>query len=516
MNKNAVGYIRVSSEDQIKNYSLDNQADYCKAYCLREGYNLIKIFRDEGKSAKSLDRPELINLLEYCRKNKDKVDACVIYKIDRLSRNTLDYLVIKSRLSTCGVSIVSITEPMENNAAGAFVETLMAAVGAFDNATKSERTKDGMTKRLESGLPTNPLSVGYKYQKGADDKNFPVRDDPRFTQLQQAGYDYLTGIYTKIQISELLNKRGFTTMTGKPASSQFISKFFSNVFYKGVIYSRIRDKCYPGKHEKMFTEEEWYQIQQISNGSAFTAQPKKRNNPDFPLRHFTLCGQCQAPMTGNWSKGRSRKYAYYRCLNHGPSVTVESFESEFYGLLLSIRPKEYTLERFTRILKEKYDAKYKELSSDITTLKKELDELYELRKTLVKKNMDGVYDDDLFREQDEVIKSKIVVKKVQISEGSMQKLDIDIICTFAKHFLQNLAQTWKNADLETKQRLQEIIFPEGVVYCFPGYRITVLSCLFKVLRDSDESDERLGWPTGIEPVTSASTGQRSTAELRPP
>jgi len=384
MNKNAVGYIRVSSEEQVTNYSLSNQADKCKDYCAANDFNLHKIFRDEGKSATTLNRPALIELLEYCRLNKGRLDAVIIYKVDRMSRDTYEYLDVKRRLASFGVSIISITEPSNDSPVGEFIETMMAAQARLDNAIKSERTKDGMTKRLEAGLPTNPLSVGYKYQMGIDDKNFPIRDEPRFTQLQQAGYDYLTGIYTRIQISELLNKRGFTTMTGKPASSQFISKFFSNVFYKGIIYSRIRDKYFPGKHEKMFTEEEWYQIQQISNGSAFTAQPKKRNNPDFPLRHFSLCEQCKAPMTGNWSKGRSRKYAYYRCLNHGPSVTVESFESEFYGLLLSIRPKEDTLERFTRILKEKYDAKYKELSSDVTTLKIELDELYELRKTLVK------------------------------------------------------------------------------------------------------------------------------------
>lgn len=44
----------------------------------------------------------------------------------------------------------------------------------------------------------------------------------------------------------------------------------------------------------------------------------------------------------------------------------------------------------------------------------------------------------------------------------------------------------------------------------------VLDCLFEVLRDSSVENNHLGWPTGIEPVTSASTGQRSTAELRPP
>lgn len=516
MNKYAIGYIRVSSEDQIKNFSLTNQADHCKDYCKKEGYTLLKIFKDEGKSAKSLNRPELTNLLEYCRENKGKIDACVIYKIDRLSRSTRDFLEIKAVLAAYNISIISITEPKENTPAGEFMETLMAAIGAFDNATKSERTKDGMTKRLEAGLPTNPLPVGYKYQMGSDGKNYPVRDDPKFSLLQQAGYDYMIGIYTKVQIAESLHKKGFTTRSNKPICSQFVSDFFSNKFYEGVICSRVRKKDYPGSYEKMFTEEEWCKIQQTSKGNLLLAQPRKRNNPDFPLRHFTICGRCGKPISGNWSKGRSLKYAYYRCLDHAPSVPVELFENEFVELLESIKPSKEILERFTSVLKAKYDKKYKDLTKDVSSLNRELEGLKNQQKVLVDKNIAGIYDDELFIERNEEIKNKIIVKQVQISEASMEKLDIDTICTFAEHFIQNLSQTWRNADLDTKQRLQEIIFPNGVTYCFPGFRTGTLSCLFEVLRDFNKSDERLGWSTGIEPATSASTGQRSTFELRPP
>lgn len=491
MQKNAIGYIRVSSEEQVNNYSLSNQADKCKEYCKTNGFNLLKIFRDEGKSATTLNRPALIELLEYCRQNKGKIDACIIYKVDRMSRETYEYLDVKRRLASFGVNIISMTEMPNDSPMGEFMETLMAAQARLDNAIKSERTKDGMTKRLEAGLPTNPLSVGYKYQTGDNDKNYPVRDDPKFTQLQQAGYDYLSGIYTKKQIADLLNKRGFTTAGGCPVTSQFISKFFNNSFYKGSIYSRVRNKYYLGKHEKMFTEEEWYKIQQISEGTSFTAQPKKKNNPDFPLRHFVLCN-CGQHITGNWSQGRSQKYAYYRCPKHAPSIAVEQFEQEFFNLLESIRPSKETVKKFSEILKQKYDKKYNDLTVDITTIKKELEDLQEQRKMLVTKNMAGIYDDDLFMEQDEILKNKIIVKKVQISEGNIEKLDIDIICTFAENFLQNIAQTWKNAELETKQRLQSIIFPEGVIYDNSRFRTTTLSCLFEVLGDPDESENHLG------------------------
>ncbi|MDC0449057.1 recombinase family protein [bacterium] len=492
MNKNAVGYIRVSSEEQVKNFSLGTQLKKCKEYCKSNETHLVRVFRDEGKSATSINRPALLELLDYCKLNKGSVDYCVIYKIDRMSRSTYDYLEIKRRLAAYGVTITSITEPTDNSPTGEFLETLMAAQARLDNAIKSERTKDGMTERLELGLPTNPVPVGYKYAPWKDGKSIPVPDEPAFSYLKQAGYEYIKGIYTKKQISDKLIEIGFKTKKGKLPSSQFVSNFLKNPFYKGIIVSKVRKKTYKGAYEAMFTNEEWYKIQEISSDKSFTAKPRKRNNPEFPLRHFSICGLCGKHITASPTKGNGGRYSYYRCPNHKPSVPIATFEKEFVEILESIKPSKDTVESFTALLKSKYNDAYRKLTSETRILEKELEKLRHQRKILVQKNLTGIYDDELFCEQDEELKNKIVVKKVQISESSMEKLDIDTICDFANHFLNNIAQTWRKADLATKQRLQEIIFPEGVQYCFPGFRTTVLSCLFNVLMDYDASDERLG------------------------
>jgi site-specific DNA recombinase len=414
------------------------------------------------------------------------------------------------------LTIISTTEPTDSSPTGEFLETLMAAQAKLDNAIKSERTKDGMTARLEMGLPTCPVPAGYKYAPWKDDKNIPVPDEPTFSQLQQAGYDYMTGIYTQKQIVKRLNKSGFRSKKGNSASPQYVSHFLKNPFYKGIIVSKVRNKSYEGIYEKMFTPEEWYRIQEVSAEKSFTAKPKKRNNPIFPLRHFSLCDKCDSPITGNWSKGRPKRYAYYRCPNHKPSVPVDTFEKEFIELLEYIKPSKKAAERFSKVLKAKYEAHYRKISTETTKLEKELAQLEETRRLLVKKNLKGVYDDDLFREQDDDIKNKIVVKNIQINESKMEKIDIDTICETAKHFLFHVSQIWRIADPDTKQRLQNIIFPDGVYYCFPGFRTGTLCCVFNIIRESNGDESHLGWPIGLEPTTSASTELRSTTELRPP
>lgn len=496
MKKLAVAYIRVSSEEQVNNFSLENQTILCEEYCKKNGYAPPKIFREEGISAKSTNRKALLELLEYCATHKGMVDILLIYKIDRFARNALDYLTLKQRLASYGIMIVSLTEPIRQTPDGKLMELVMAGFAEFDNDIKSSRTKDGMLRRLEAGLPTNPTGPGYKYAPWKDEKNYPVRDDPNFTLLQKAGHEYLKGIYSQKQIAESLAKWGFTTKKGRKPTSQFVSKFLANPFYKGLIYSKVRNKYYKGIHEAMFTEEEWDKIQLIIQGKSFTAHPKKRNNPDYPLRHFAIC-HCGTPITGAPSKGRNKHYQYYSCQKHGPSIPTYTFESQFYDYLTLIKPTKETVDRFTKKLKEKYDLKYKDLTKDIVALENEKERLSDFRKALAKKNLCGVMDDAMYKTLDDETKDKLAVVDLQISEGKMDKLDIETICSFAEHFLLNLAQTWKNADLETKQRLQSIIFPEGVIYDNPGFRTTRLSCLFEVLKDYSVENDHLGWLTGL-------------------
>ncbi|MGH7564656.1 MAG: recombinase family protein [Vicinamibacteria bacterium] len=50
----AVGYIRVSTEEQAQGFSLDAQAERIKAFALSQDYTLLAIHKDDGLSAKDL------------------------------------------------------------------------------------------------------------------------------------------------------------------------------------------------------------------------------------------------------------------------------------------------------------------------------------------------------------------------------------------------------------------------------------------------------------------------------
>jgi len=87
ISKKAVIYIRVSSEEQVENFSLGTQEEICRKDADRKGYEIDRVFREEGKSAKTITgRPELITMLDYLGKNKKTINALFVYRIDRLSR----------------------------------------------------------------------------------------------------------------------------------------------------------------------------------------------------------------------------------------------------------------------------------------------------------------------------------------------------------------------------------------------------------------------------------------------
>src|SRR5688572_15018943 len=146
--KNDIIYVRVSSNEQVLGFSLDNQEKFCSEFSERDGYSVLQIWREEGESAKTADRTQLQLMMRFAEKNKKRISRIVVYKVDRLSRVTADYLAIKTFFNKLGISLVSATEKLEDTPGGKFYETLLSAAAEFDNNVRSQRTVEGMRARL--------------------------------------------------------------------------------------------------------------------------------------------------------------------------------------------------------------------------------------------------------------------------------------------------------------------------------------------------------------------------------
>jgi site-specific DNA recombinase len=108
----AVIYCRVSTRDQVQNLSLPTQKKTCVEYCQRNGYGVDRVFVEEGESAKTADRTELKNSLTYCRQNRGRLHAVVVYALSRFAREKYDHHVLRATLANLQITLRSVTQSM--------------------------------------------------------------------------------------------------------------------------------------------------------------------------------------------------------------------------------------------------------------------------------------------------------------------------------------------------------------------------------------------------------------------
>ena len=148
----AIGYVRVSTQEQVKGgISLDMQRSKILAYTALEGMKLVDMIADEGISGCSIKiRPGIQSVLEKVRRGE--VAAVIVYKLDRLARNTVEALEIAKILDKKGAGLHSISEKLDTHSPlGRFFFTLMASLAEMERALIAERIRAAMERKRERG-----------------------------------------------------------------------------------------------------------------------------------------------------------------------------------------------------------------------------------------------------------------------------------------------------------------------------------------------------------------------------
>lgn len=177
----AIGYARVSTEEQAREgVSLDNQEAKIRAYAEVHDLELIDVIRDEGISGKTLHRPGIARVLDMAKSRE--VEAIIVYKLDRLSRKTLDTLNTIELLETAGVAFHSISERIDTkSASGKFFLTIISALAQMERDLISERTVDALSYKRGRREWMGRVPFGYKVED-----NHLVEDADAMQIIQKA------------------------------------------------------------------------------------------------------------------------------------------------------------------------------------------------------------------------------------------------------------------------------------------------------------------------------------------
>ena len=503
-----VVYVRVSTKEQIQNLSLDTQEKSCRDYCERERLAIRRVFAERGESAKTADRPELKRLLTYCREHKGTVKCVVVYRLDRLARNSHDHAVLRARLLSLGVTLKSVSEPIQDDSTGKFVESMFAAIAQLDNDVRADRTKDGMKAAIKAGRWPFQVPVGYRKTQDLS-RTSRIEIDPESGPLIRDAFErYASGLHTKRAVLKYVTDRGLRTRAGKPVSPQTFQQMLVNSIYAGWLFvdgweiDRVR-----GDFEALVSDEVFDQVQAVLKGKGLSATTHQRCHPDFPLRHFVRCGACMTPLTGSWSKGRSKSYPYYRCRDsrcRAINMRKADLENRFTDYLRRLTPKTEYLSLFREIVLDTWHRKQAEATGTARRLQRRLDDRQRRKDRLVEAFVhERAIDRETYQEQLDKIAEEIALTDMALHDAKLDELDVEAVLGFAEHLMLEAARLWDEISPDQKQRLQSVLFPEGVWYSEEGFGTAATSPIYSLSEPGEASKARMASPAGFEPASPA-------------
>ena len=230
-------YIRVSTEDQARfGISLQAQEDSLKNYCNALGYQIYKIYKDEGKSAKDIKhRPQMVQMLADAEVKK--FQAIFIYKLDRFSRSLMDLINTIDKLKEWGIDFVSMQDKIETTSAtGKLMFHIISAFAEFERNVTGERTHFTMKAKFQRGGLITRAPLGYKI---INKELFPAENSYIVQEIYQ---EFLNN---NISLTQLAKKYGL--------SVNGLKKVSTNETYLGKV--KFGGDVLQGKHTALISQE---------------------------------------------------------------------------------------------------------------------------------------------------------------------------------------------------------------------------------------------------------------------
>ncbi len=496
--KRAVIYVRVSTGKQIEGASLDTQESACQQWTANNGILIDRIFREEGASAKTIEkRPVMNEMLAYLKANQRDVQYVVTYQTDRISRNMEDFIFLRAMLKKFGIEYKNTNSTLQSNAAEILVMNMSAAMAEFDNQQKSERVSDNMRRHTKNGYRMNKAPHGLKNVRDALGRP-TVEPEPAIAEKVATVLNaYSTGTYTISTLLKLARDIGLREKRGHEMRFQALSKMLRTPIYAGLEMNSFTDGVLiESQFEGIISKQTFYRNQELLLKNKNTAAKYKVNNPDFPLKRFLRCSICHTPLRGSSPTGGSGKPSpRYHCSKcRLPSIKPDELHEQFYHLLASLAPdpevESFIKELIVRVWREEAQL----LISKEKKLHKRSEELTERKQKLIEQFIEGrvTYEEKqalMKRYEDETS----VVQKQLAEVGSMSKLKNDTI-DYGLGFVSNAPRIWSDTDVDHRIIYQQLVFPNGIEYDlqtnkFGTLDTSVLYRLVSIKKGSPARDE---------------------------
>ncbi len=281
-----VAYCRVSTEEQAaEGFSIAGQADKLRVYAELHDLGEVTVISDPGLSGKNLERPGLQQVLHMVEEGH--VANVLTWRLDRLSRNLGDLIMLADRFGQAGVALHSFTEKIDlSSATGRMFYNILGSFAQFYREQLAENARMGMQQAVRQGKWINRPKTGYDLIDGELVPNEKAPIVRRIFTLRAEG---------KSQ-GYIANDTGINYST--------VLTILDSRIYLGEVL--MNGEWFPGRHEPIITPEQF--------AHAHRGRIKGRPKGTDLLSGRVRCGLCQRLMSID-RNGEGRRL--YRCHHRG-------------------------------------------------------------------------------------------------------------------------------------------------------------------------------------------------------
>jgi len=248
-------YTRVSTEDQAKEgFSLDAQLDKLRSYCKARDWIIGGEYIDDGYSGRYIKRPAYNKMMQEL----DKWDTLLVIKMDRIHRNSKNFMLMMEHLKKEGKEFVSMTESLDTSTAmGRFVMDIIQRIAQLESEQIGERVYIGMEQKAKTngGVLGFNIPYGYNYEDG----KFQINTSE--ATIIKDIYSWFLDGKSMGKITKMLNDSNIPTKKQGFWAKKMVSTILKNPIYCGYLHwEKYVNKSI---HEPIITVQDFNTVQKI-------------------------------------------------------------------------------------------------------------------------------------------------------------------------------------------------------------------------------------------------------------
>ena len=301
----------------------------------------------------------------------------------------------------------------------------------------------------------NPLYVNLKKKQRACFHEYQITEEGK--QLKKAFALKAEGKMSNKEIIAYLKARG-ATITDKN-----FRLIFSNPFYAGYVTGKLVDgKLIKGHHPALIDLKTFLKANNVLKQYPNVGKPKVFMHNEVPLKTFTKDEISNEPLTGYKTKG----YWYYKTKKTAIPVNIkaEKLNALFVNHLSAFEYKKEYQPKLKKLLHEKLKEKLYQSVEETKIIKKKITEKEGQLEKVEEKFMNDRINKDLFDKYTAKYNQELSQLKAELQKCDLNGSNLEIAVEKCLAIAQNISSTWVESSYLSKQRLQKLVFPEGILY----------------------------------------------------